>query len=398
MSRTLLFCLLLLPCVVAEAQWTERTTNTTSLLSAVHFVNDTGYVVGYDGTVLRSTDQGLNWTPMGLMSMGFLRTVWFLDGLHGYVAGDNGIFRTANGGATWETVNTPVQVLWRCLVFRTPQLGFCGGGNDVSGTIMRTLDGGNTWDVVYSVASMPISSIDVPSDDIVYAAPLVYGSALLRSADGGNSWNSVPDGLMSELEAIHFTDANTGYAGGRDLPSFIRTDDGGSIWAPVLSSMNFDLLGLAFASPQQGLAVGDNAAIYHTYNGSDWVNESWPDPILSFYAADMLNDSTAIVVGDIGTLLRWGSVTAGVPAIAQKSVPITVHPSPATDWLILDTETPLPADARFELLDVRGSVVMDAAAKANARMELAGIPTGNYVWRCELRGNTLASGTVVLAR
>ncbi len=55
-------------------------------------------------------------------------------------------------------------------------------------------------------------------------------------------------------------------------------------------------------------------------------------------------------------------------------------------------------DARFELRDMQGRVVMNAAARPNTWMELADIAPGSYVWRCAVRGRTLASGTVVLER
>ncbi len=60
------------------------------------------------------------------------------------------------------------------------------------------------------------------------------------------------------------------------------------------------------------------------------------------YVSDMPDNTTAIVVGDAGHVLRWSSATAGVPAIAKKSVAITVHPSPTTDLLMLDSNAPFP--------------------------------------------------------
>ncbi len=76
----------------------------------VLFPNDTGYAVGYYGTVIRSTDRGQSWAPISFPSTGDLRSAWIMDGLHGFGAGNNGLFRTANGGAAWEAVSTPVQL------------------------------------------------------------------------------------------------------------------------------------------------------------------------------------------------------------------------------------------------------------------------------------------------
>jgi photosystem II stability/assembly factor-like uncharacterized protein len=400
MPRPLLLSLLLLPGVGADAQWTERNSTTTQNLYAVHFPNDTGYAVGYYGTVVRSTDRGLSWATMPFPSTGNLHSTWSMDGLHGYVAGDSGLFRTADGGMDWEEVTTPVQQPWNHLEFRE-QLGYCGGGVFGDGTMLRTTDGGDTWEVVYSGGASPIAAIDMPDDTTVYAVVKNYSTGVLRSTDSGSTWNTVPIqpvSVTSNLEAVHFTDANTGYAGGWYLAAFVRTDDGGSTWTDADPEMAFDLYDLAFASPQNGLAVGWNGTIRHTYNGSDWYDENWPDQTTVNYAADMLDDTTAIVVGDIGRVLRWTSATAGVPVTAKERAGITVHPSPATDWLMLDSGAPLPVDARFELRDVQGRMVLDAAAHPNARMELGNIAPGSYAWRCAVRGSTWAGGTVVLVR
>lgn len=397
--RLLLFSLLL-PGLAAEAQWTACNSNTLATLYAVHFPSDTGYAVGYYGTVIRSTDRGLTWAPLSFPSSGDLRSTWFMDGMHGYVAGDSGLFHTANGGADWEVVNTPVQLPWWNIVFRTPQIGYCGGGTFGSGTILRTLDGGANWQVVYSGGSSAIVAMDLPTATTGYAVTQGYSSSVLQSADAGDTWTDVPiapASVMSNLEAVHFTDASTGFAGGWYLAAFLRTDDGGITWTDVDPTLGVDLYDIAFVSQQQGVVVGWHGIIYHTYNGSDWYDESWPDNAVN-YAADMLDDSTAIVVGDGGQVLRWRSANTGLPTRVKSEVSISVHPSPATDWLMLESDAPLPVDARFELRDARGSLILNAAARPDMRMELAGIPAGSYVWRCAVRGLTWASGTVMLSR
>jgi photosystem II stability/assembly factor-like uncharacterized protein len=57
--------------------------------------------VGYNGTsmVLRSDDAGLNWTAQNVPAAIVVRSVFFVDGLRGWIVGDAGrIFHTASGG------------------------------------------------------------------------------------------------------------------------------------------------------------------------------------------------------------------------------------------------------------------------------------------------------------
>src|SRR5215471_13831403 len=72
-------------------------------LESVAFLDpDTLVAVGQYGTVLKSTDAGLNWTIQN-PAIHSLFAVTFSDALTGTAVGVNGtIVRTADGGVTWE--------------------------------------------------------------------------------------------------------------------------------------------------------------------------------------------------------------------------------------------------------------------------------------------------------
>ncbi|MBK7241961.1 MAG: hypothetical protein IPI00_17820 [Flavobacteriales bacterium] len=226
MPRTLSLCILLLSYFSTNAQWTQRTSPTTQPLYAVQFVNDTGYAVGYYGTVIRSTDRGLSWAAMPFPNSGDLHDVYFHDALNGFAAGDSGLFHTVDGGGSWDAVVTPLQEPWRCITFVSAQVGFCGGGWFGTGALLRTLDGGATWDVVFSGAEIPVSAIQFPSADTGYAVQYSYSWEVLKTTDGGANWSALPIQPMSSLtnlEGLHFLDADNGYAGGWYLrPSSTR--------------------------------------------------------------------------------------------------------------------------------------------------------------------------------
>ncbi len=399
--KQLLTLVSLFTVLAVHAQWTQRTSPTTQPLYAVQFPNDTGYAVGYYGTVIRSTDRGLSWAAMPFPNSGNLQDVYFHDALNGFAVGDSGLFHTVDGGLSWGTVATPLPGPWGCITFVSPQVGFCGGGWFGTGALLRTLDGGATWSVVFSGAANPVSNIHFPTGGTGYAIEYGYSWEVLKTTDGGANWTALPIQPMSSLtsfEGLHFLDADNGYAGGWYLPTFIHTVDGGLTWSDVDPDLSMNVYAIDFASPQHGIAVGTLGAILHTYNGVDWSDEAWVGSTEGNYAVDLLDDTTAIVVSGGGQVLRWSAATTGLPAITTEHKEITVHPSPATDWLVLDAEAPLPDGARFELRDVSGTVVFSAAARPHARMELGDLAAGSYVWRCAVKGRTWASGKVVLAR
>ncbi|MCI0448282.1 MAG: YCF48-related protein [Chlorobi bacterium] len=62
---------------------------------------NTGYAVGYSGSVLKTTDGGVSWSPQTSGTSAVLRSVNFIDSLTGYAASDGGvIIKTTNGGVT----------------------------------------------------------------------------------------------------------------------------------------------------------------------------------------------------------------------------------------------------------------------------------------------------------
>lgn len=78
---------------------------------SVHFPSSTtGYVVGYNGSILKSTDAGLTWESLrsgdaiGVKDIPF-QVVHFTSEDRGYIAGDGGVlWRTENGGEDWQVV------------------------------------------------------------------------------------------------------------------------------------------------------------------------------------------------------------------------------------------------------------------------------------------------------
>lgn len=73
------------------------------------------------------------------------------------------------------------------------------------------------------------NAVKLISENIGWAV----GSAgtILKTIDGGVTWESVTSGTKSELTDINFIDQNTGWIVGAD-GVILKTTNGGSDWAP----------------------------------------------------------------------------------------------------------------------------------------------------------------------
>jgi photosystem II stability/assembly factor-like uncharacterized protein len=104
-----------------------------------------GTIVGVNGTILRTIDDGASWLLQPVGTISDLNAVAFADANTGTIVGDAGtILRTTDGGATWTLQSTG----WN--YSRLQAISLTGAETatavgDFQNIILRTTDGGATW-------------------------------------------------------------------------------------------------------------------------------------------------------------------------------------------------------------------------------------------------------------
>lgn len=186
--------LIFLPVNNSFSQWTRMTSNTTSRLNSVYFINDnTGWICGFE-TVLKTTDGGNSWASSFLN--GSHRSVTFINSTTGWICGESGrLYKTVNAGNNWDLVNANVNVYLNQITFVNENTGFIVGN---AGTILKTTDAGINWfNAVSNFMLEDFYSVKVLNNEKI----IVTGtnSHILKSTDGGSSWSSSSFGMPIRL-------------------------------------------------------------------------------------------------------------------------------------------------------------------------------------------------------
>lgn len=157
----------------------------------------------------------------------------------GPTASEYFILRTADGGGTWDSISintTDTYQLYE-ICFRDPMNGFIGGGkNNTNQALLKTVDNGTTWtEITPDPASTEyITAVYFLTPQSGFAA---CESMLYTTTNGGTTWTAQPTPFA--IHSIHFTDMNNGTVTGTTNTTngvMMRTTDGGGTWSPLLSA------------------------------------------------------------------------------------------------------------------------------------------------------------------
>ncbi|MGZ3443180.1 MAG: WD40/YVTN/BNR-like repeat-containing protein, partial [Polyangia bacterium] len=232
----------ILTTVNAGTVWVQRTTGVSVALRGVAFADpEVGLAVGDGATVLRSADGGITWSGVALSGVSASATLYATaisrDRTFAWVAGDNVLLRSVDGGNHFAAVAGLPATTWRSLRFASDaQHGVVVGDG---GLVYLSRDGGVSWHAA-AAAPAALRGVSITPDGArivaVGAAGLIW-----RSADGGAHFARV-DTTAPDLAAIGFIDDQPlqGWAVGA-AGTILHTSDGGASFSPLTSSITANL-------------------------------------------------------------------------------------------------------------------------------------------------------------
>ncbi len=261
------------------------------------------------GLIIKTQSGGETWELSHQISNGLFNTglssVKMLNAQYGWVVGEsNTILRTVNGGASWQTVENGLttDTDLNDIHFINQLTGWVAGEN---GTLLRTVNGGSVWVKSSSFSSRILS--DVFFIDNEYGWVVGNAGDIYRSQNGGSQWvkSNIPDSInKNDFRSVNFVNRNKGWAVG-ESGIIINTTDGGANWTQQMSGTSLSLSAVQFIDSLKGWVVGSSGLLLVTDDGGEtWVAQDIPGTNIWLKDIDILNKQDIWLVGDDGTILK----------------------------------------------------------------------------------------------
>jgi len=200
------------------------------------------------------------------------------DTLYGFIVGDSGtILRTTNGGNNWQILNSNTIQNLRD-IWMVNDTGYACG---FMGTILKTTNRGLIWQSIGGISFQNFYTIIFPENSQVGYVFGAQGEAY-RTMDGGQTWEPMILGITNTVYACHFLNNNFGFVvteGGMVL----KTEDGGNIWQILPQPTNQTLRSIWAVNETIIYVCGNNGALFKTTNGGrQWLNMSLSTPAILY--------------------------------------------------------------------------------------------------------------------
>jgi len=325
--------------------WITYITNAPGPAKYGHAVSDSiiGLIIDYGGSygyhALYTTNAGTNWIQASIQPVGqgivYLTSIFILDRLNAYACGafftfidvktgpEGIIYKTTNGGINW------VQSLrWGVnhtdIKFLNNNTGAVIGG----GSFMRTTNGGTNWQLISSLAAG--GRMSNPFQDTFYT---FSDYNIARTTNYGINFTLYQTNNPKPLRGIYFVNSKYGFAVG-DSGTVIKTTNAGINWTAQNSATLQNINSVWFLNKDTGFAVCNNGYILKTFSGGaslvHLINNSVPvEYSLNQNYPNPFNPATKIKFDIPNSTplapLQRGTVSLKVYDITGKEVAVLVN-------------------------------------------------------------------------
>ena len=217
--------------------------------------SDTLFAVGDYGAILKSIDNGENWSLIDSVASENLYGIAFNESGKGYIVGNNGKLLENDENNGWMSKSSFIHFKLNDVDFADEATAYAVGHK---GTILKILE-----------------------DTCINLSPVTF----------------------QELNAIQFVSVTTGFIVS-DQGSVFKTTNGGQNWTEKVLNDSVYFYNLDFPSELVGFAIGKKGKIWKTTNGGDtWINYTFPNVGDDLRGIQFVDDTLGMICGRNGRIM-----------------------------------------------------------------------------------------------
>ncbi len=371
--------------------------------SSVYAVDaQTAWAVGYnfagsyDGFVARTIDGGNSWAVTRHPRYYFF-DVFAVDESTSWAVGYNYslggiILKTTDGGASWENQVSGISMHIGGISGLSANTAWAVGytGTSHQGTILKTSDGGGTWVEQNPGVAVNLYDVEAVDADTAWAVgeDSGYRGVILKTTDGGCTWTVQMTGVTDVLRGVSALDSETAIAVGMD-GTILKTTDGGAVWNPLDARTNSHFFGVDMVDPDIAWVVGRNfeggsmvGVIYKTLDGGNtWKTQGPTAQTYSLDKVSAVDPYVAWAVGYYGVI--WHTVDGGGQATPQVWSYFPDNGYPGDEVVINGSDFGWEQGASYVKFGSYNATEYDLWTDGEIRCRVPAMPPGNVtiqVW------------------
>ncbi|MFK7770834.1 MAG: YCF48-related protein [Saprospiraceae bacterium] len=367
MKKVALLFFLFTYCMGQAQDWSSIDLGTDEELSKIYFIDDeTGFIIGQNGTLFKTSDGGDNWIGIPTGVSHHLHTISFANQNVGFING----LKTTDGGNNWSIQSASEEF---GLIKALDEENLIGGDYlYFHGEVYKSYNGGSTWETIADPVETGFYTDAYFINDSLGYMTSWYSGNLVKTTDGGESWTEVTSIKLINPHnqyGVTFPSSDIGVVTSKN--HIAKTIDGGATWVSIYSHQDNNIFftpgGIFSTSEDNYIVIGGHIAnveevetIYETTDGGTTWN-------LSNTSDNRLNDVTCIgdkcyAVGWNGTVLTKSNDVVNTNHLLSEVVTIDVYPNPVTDHLQI----------KVDEMDIEGIEILDLLGKVHGKYSWLG--------------------------